>query len=177
MVWTIARKELTEMFRDGRFVAAAAIVLVLLLAAVGAGWKHYSDVHAQHSRAQQETREQWLDQGEKNPHSAAHYGVYAFKPKTHLSMIDTGVDPYTGVAVWLEAHYQNQFLHRPAQDATAESCTIRRASPPSIPGTSPTEPSSRMLGSGCGPGTTRGTGSHWTRPCSGSAQRSGPRSE
>lgn len=118
MISVIARKELIEMFRDGRFVSAAAVIMVLLLAALGAGWKHYADLHAQHAEAQEETWEQWLAQGEKNPHSAAHYGVYAFKPKTQLSMIDTGVDPYTGVAVWLEAHYQNEFLYRPAQDGT-----------------------------------------------------------
>jgi len=29
------------------------------------------------------------------------------------------VDPYTGTSVWLEAHRQNDFLLRPAQDATA----------------------------------------------------------
>jgi len=34
-------------------------------------------------------------------------------------MIDTGVDPYLGVAVWMEAHKQNEFKFRPAQDRTA----------------------------------------------------------
>jgi ABC-2 type transport system permease protein len=35
-----------------------------------------------------------------------------------LSLADRGVDAYTGVAVWLEAHRQNEFLYRPARDAT-----------------------------------------------------------
>jgi ABC-2 type transport system permease protein len=56
---------------------------------------------------------------EKNPHSAAHYGVYAFKPKSQLAIVDTGIDPYVGVATWLEAHKQNEFKYRPAQDRTA----------------------------------------------------------
>jgi ABC-2 type transport system permease protein len=34
-------------------------------------------------------------------------------------MIDTGIDPYVGVAAWLEAHKQNEFKYRPAQDRTA----------------------------------------------------------
>jgi ABC-2 type transport system permease protein len=34
-------------------------------------------------------------------------------------MVDTGVDPYLGVAAWLEAHKQNEFKYRPAQDRTA----------------------------------------------------------
>jgi ABC-2 type transport system permease protein len=39
-------------------------------------------------------------------------------PKSQLSMVDTGVDPYVGVAVYLEAHKQNEFKFRPAQDAS-----------------------------------------------------------
>jgi ABC-2 type transport system permease protein len=34
-------------------------------------------------------------------------------------MVDTGIDPYVGVAAWLEAHKQNEFAYRPAQDRTA----------------------------------------------------------
>ena len=117
MITTIARKEIKEMTRDGRFRGAAVIVLGLLIAAVGMGWRQYVDVERQHAAAQQETRQNWLTQGEKNPHSAAHYGVYAFKPKMALSLVDRGIDPYTGVAVWLEAHKQNDFKYRPAQDA------------------------------------------------------------
>jgi ABC-2 type transport system permease protein len=115
----IARKEFIEMTRDGRFRWAAAIVLSLLLAALAAGWKHYREVNAQHETARRITRDHWLTQTEKNPHSAAHYGIYAFKPKMLLSLAERGVDPYTGVTTWLEAHKQNEFKYRPAQDATA----------------------------------------------------------
>jgi ABC-2 type transport system permease protein len=68
--------------------------------------------------AQEATRRHWLTQGQKNPHSAAHYGIYAFKPKLPMAVLDTGTEPFTGVAVWLEAHKQNEFKYRPAQDAT-----------------------------------------------------------
>ena len=119
MIRTVAQKELIEMTRDGRFRCASGIVLALLLGAVVLGWQHYRDINAQQDLAQRATREQWLNQGVKNPHSAAHYGVYAFKPKMPLSLVDQGVDPYTGVAVWLEAHKQNEFKYRPAQDSTA----------------------------------------------------------
>jgi len=34
-------------------------------------------------------------------------------------MLDRGVDGFTGQSVWLEAHKQNEFKFRPAQDATA----------------------------------------------------------
>jgi ABC-2 type transport system permease protein len=119
MIKRIARKELLEMVRDGRFRVLAAAVLALSLLSLAVGWKHYADVARQHAAAQAATRAQWLGQTNKNPHSAAHYGVYAFKPKSPLSIVDTGVDPYVGVAVWLEAHKQNEFKYRPAADRTA----------------------------------------------------------
>lgn len=119
MTARIARKEMVEMVRDGRFLAAGAIVLALLAGALLLGWQHYREVKAQREAARKATREQWLNQGRKNPHSAAHYGVYAFKPKSPLSLVDHGTDAYTGVAAWLEAHKQNEFKYRPAQDATA----------------------------------------------------------
>jgi ABC-2 type transport system permease protein len=93
--------------------------MALLLGSLLLGWQHYRSVSSQHEAARRATRDQWLNQGSKNPHSAAHYGVYAFKPKTTLSFLDPGVDPWVGVAAWLEAHKQNEFRYRPAQDSTA----------------------------------------------------------
>lgn len=119
MIVKIARKEFTEMLRDGRFRWAAGIIFALLLAAILMGGKHYRDVKRQHDLAQAETRDQWIKQPAKNPHSAAHYGIYAFKPKMLPAMLDRGVDPFVGQSVWLEAHKQNEFKFRPAQDATA----------------------------------------------------------
>lgn len=119
MILRIARRELLELYRDGRFRAAAAAVLLLLAAALAAGWHATRELRAQHAAATELTREHWLNQGPKNPHSAAHYGIYAFKPKPVLALVDEGVDPYVGVAVYLEAHRQNEFSDRPAADATS----------------------------------------------------------
>jgi hypothetical protein len=44
MISTIARKEITEMVRGGRFRWAAAIVFGLLAAALLLGWQHYRDL-------------------------------------------------------------------------------------------------------------------------------------
>ncbi len=117
MILHIAKKEMLEMRQDGRFQIAAAIVMTLLCVSLGIGWQQYVSINRQHEQARAETRDQWLTQGKKNPHSAAHYGVYAFKPKSPLSLVDRGTDNYTGVAVWLEAHKQNEFKYKPARDA------------------------------------------------------------
>lgn len=112
----IARKEFIEMLRDGRFRVTAAIVFALLLVSLVTGWKYYVETEKNQSEANSATRRQWENQDEKNPHSAAHFGTYVFKQPSPLSYFDKGVDAYTGVGVWLEAHKQHPFLFRPAED-------------------------------------------------------------
>ena len=119
MTRQIARKEFTDMLRDGRFRWCSILVGALLLVSLGHGWVQAREAQQELAAAQATAREHWESQGEKNPHSAAHYGIYAFKPRLALSFVDEGIDPYTGTTVWLEAHRQNDFLLRPAQDATA----------------------------------------------------------
>lgn len=118
MIGTIARKEFCELLRDGRFRWSAAIVLALLTVAIFAGAHYQRDLVAQQNAAQSTEQSRWYKQPPKNPHSAAHYGLYAFKPRLAPAFIDPGVEPYTGVAVWIEAHKQNEMLFRPAEDAT-----------------------------------------------------------
>ncbi len=119
MITSIARKEFAEIVRDGRFKWTAAIMVLLLLTAMMAGYQKYTTaVRIQHA-AQDGTNKQWLDQGDKNPHSAAHYGNYAFKPAGPLSYFDNGISNYTGTAVFMEAHKQNFAIGRPASDQSA----------------------------------------------------------
>ena len=119
LVRIIARKELRECLRDGRFLVLAASVLFLLVASVATGWidTHQTRQAIESARAAETAT--WLGQGPKNPHSAAHFGHYAFKPRPPLSALDRGVDAYVGNAIWLEAHWQDPFSLRPAEDRTA----------------------------------------------------------
>lgn len=119
MITTIARKEFTELVRDGRFRWTALVVFSFLLVSLGLGWKNYSAVKRDKEAAQADSRKTWENQGERNPHSAAHFGVYAYKPKMPLSLIDSGLDNFSGNSIWVEAHYQNPARNRPIEDATA----------------------------------------------------------
>jgi ABC-2 type transport system permease protein len=121
MVGVIARKEFTEIIRDGRFKWTAIIMIMLLLTALATGWQKYTAYSEMQAAAQGETNHQWLKQGDKNPHSAAHYGNYAFKQAGPLSFFDNGIEPYTGNLLFMEAHKQNLAISRPANDSSAIS--------------------------------------------------------
>jgi ABC-2 type transport system permease protein len=119
MIATIALKEFRDAWRDGRFRVAAVLVLGLLAVSLILAWQQVERIQAERAEAAGVERHNWLDQGEKNSHSAAHYGLYVFKPMAPLAVFDRGLEPFVGTSVFLEAHRQNAATGLPAQDATA----------------------------------------------------------
>jgi ABC-2 type transport system permease protein len=111
-------KETKELFREGRVRISLIIVLLLLGVAVWISARQYHTVNEQYITAKTTERSVWDDQGEKNPHSAAHYGTYAFKPKYPLALVDQGVDKYVGTSIFLEAHNRNDAQFSAAADQT-----------------------------------------------------------
>jgi ABC-2 type transport system permease protein len=119
MIFAIARKEFQDACRDGRFRWAVVLLIILLGIAFLLAGQQIRRATTERASATALERENWLNQGEKNSHSAGHYGVYVFKPLTPLAMFDRGLEPFVGTTVYLEAHRQNQAAFLPAQDATA----------------------------------------------------------
>lgn len=119
MLASVFRHEFRSLLHDARLHWSAFLVLSLFVLALFTGWNHYQHTNQIYTQAQEQTYRQWLDQGEKNPHSAAHYGLYAYKPVPLLAIFDRGMDDYLGNAVWLEAHNQNEVKLRPVQDTGA----------------------------------------------------------
>jgi ABC-2 type transport system permease protein len=111
MVFHIAKKELTDTWRDKRFRWVSLLLIVLLVVSGMVSCNYYQSIQAEHEEARVAARGQWEGQAAKNPHSAAHFGTHAFKPVQPLSMIDNGLDKYLGISVFLEAHRQNQAQH------------------------------------------------------------------
>jgi ABC-2 type transport system permease protein len=112
-------KELKELTRDGRFKIAIVISLILLIVATITGINQYQKNNQQYLESAETERKVWETQGEKNPHSAAHYGTYAFKPKFALSLFDYGVTKYTGNSIFLEAHNRHEASFSEATDQTS----------------------------------------------------------
>ncbi|MBR9855496.1 MAG: DUF3526 domain-containing protein [Algicola sp.] len=111
-------KELKELFRDGRIRISSIIVLILLGMAVWISGNQYQKAKANFESFTVSERTVWEDQGEKNPHSAAHYGTYAFKPEYPLGLLDKGIDKYTGTSIFIEAHKRNEAQYSPIADQT-----------------------------------------------------------
>ncbi len=119
MIYTIAKQEFQSSFREGRFRTAALFLIVVFLLAILGAYDYYTSMKKQHIEATATARSQWENQKDKNPHSAAHYGTYVFKPIYPLSYFDRGVDAYTGNTLFLEAHRSHQSKFKAAEDQGA----------------------------------------------------------
>jgi len=110
------KKEWLESKREGRTLWLSNIVLLLIGCALLSSWHSYEQTQTQKKQVIESERERWLNQGEKGPHSAAHYGVYIIKPDTALSVLDPGLSDYQGSVLRLEAHKKSDTLFRSIQD-------------------------------------------------------------
>lgn len=117
MIRTIIQKEWTEYKEDSRVKWMTILLYALYAIALFTGISYYTSVSKNSAAAQEESYNQWLRQGKKNPHGAAHYGFYAYKPLSPMAILDKGMESYLGQAVWLEAHNQNEVKEREATDA------------------------------------------------------------
>ncbi|MGD1842916.1 MAG: ABC transporter permease [Thermonemataceae bacterium] len=116
MLSAIIKKELLNALRDVRFQVSGILLVGLMIASIVMGKQAQQRIQQEREAAQKEMYESWLNQGNKHPHSAAHYGHFAFKPKPVLSFLDAGLDNFTGVSIFLEAHKQNEVLFSGAQE-------------------------------------------------------------
>jgi ABC-2 type transport system permease protein len=116
MITAIIGREFTEWARDGRLRWLVGGCVMLLLAMALLGWQTtVSQVEARAAAGEQETAN-FLSQGAKNPHAAAHFGQYAFRPILLPAAIDPGVSAWMGSMIWMEAHRRNLAEFRPAED-------------------------------------------------------------
>jgi ABC-2 type transport system permease protein len=112
----IARKDATELRRDRRLVGALVIVALLALAALGATYARMVDHERDRQAAARMEQTSWLTQGPRNPHSAAHFAQWAFRPMGAPALLDPGTNSYAGSAIWLEAHARNPAAARAVED-------------------------------------------------------------
>ncbi|MGS2762633.1 ABC transporter permease [Sinomicrobium sp. M5D2P9] len=94
-------------FKNKAVFILTLIIGVLLAYAVFSGWENFKTQKEIRTKYQEEARQDWLDNPDKHPHRMAHYGHFAFRPKTPLSVFDFGMESFLGSSIFLEAHVQN----------------------------------------------------------------------
>jgi ABC-2 type transport system permease protein len=107
MLITIIKKEFINLWREGRVKWFATVIALLLLITLVTSYRYSEQLRKEHDAAMRADREVWDNQSEKNPHGAAHFGFYLFKPVHPLSIVEPGIDRYTGATLFLEAHKRN----------------------------------------------------------------------
>jgi ABC-2 type transport system permease protein len=112
----IARYQLVYLHRSGRLWLAMAVLLLLLGGSLVVSLVRQQARAAEVAVAAEHERERWLSQGTKNPHLAAHWGLYAFRPRSLGGAVEPGVDAYVGSTIWIEAHKENAAQFREADE-------------------------------------------------------------
>lgn len=115
----ITEQQWRLLVRDRRLaVLGLALVLVLCTAAMTGAALHGAR-ETERLAAQVEEAQVWAMQGPANPHGAAHFGRYLFKPLSPLAVIDPGLLPQLGTSLRLEAHANNPARNRAIDGGTA----------------------------------------------------------
>jgi ABC-2 type transport system permease protein len=119
MLRILISKELRELRRTTNVTWLLAGLALLMGLAFYNGYTYYTTRGAFLRQSQQTTYEQFISQGDKNPHLGAHFGFYAYKPTADLALLDNGVEDYTGNSFYLEPHKRGEVKFREVSDATA----------------------------------------------------------
>ncbi|THU40253.1 DUF3526 domain-containing protein [Niastella caeni] len=106
-VQLIARHFVKTVFRSNVFIPVFTVWLALIIYAAVTGYTTYIRENKVRAAYQKKARESWEANPDKHPHRMAHFGSFAFRMKHPLSMFESGMESYTGNAVYLEAHKQN----------------------------------------------------------------------
>ncbi len=115
MVWSMLVKECRLQWRERRFQWSLVVLAALALPAVGLGLIHLRVAEAEVAAGSAAERTRWVQQGAKNPHSAAHYGLHVFRPVAPLRVWDQGITPFAGAVAFTEAHVKNDASYESAQ--------------------------------------------------------------
>ncbi|KKM62991.1 hypothetical protein LCGC14_1516060, partial [marine sediment metagenome] len=107
MVFSIARHELSELWRHKTLKVLLPLVVILTVLVAFSHWQQQQDFMAIQQQWQQTNDDAWEAQPDRHPHRAAHYGAMVFRQVSSLSFIDAGVNPFVGNVLFLEAHRQN----------------------------------------------------------------------
>ncbi|MEM1323143.1 MAG: DUF3526 domain-containing protein [Bacteroidota bacterium] len=120
-MWQIIKNEWSALRRNRALLGVSLGFLLVLLLSVVLGTQQTNEQAQRYESAKNELRQQWENIDSMNPHGAAHYGTYVFKPVNLLGSLDDGVSSVTGNVLRVEGHVQNEIVHSEASQMQAVS--------------------------------------------------------
>ena len=120
-MWQIIKNEWQYMGRTQLLLSISAGFILVLLSSILLGNYENAKQAKSSQEAKEHLRAQWESIDAMNPHSAAHYGTYVFKPVNLMSSLDDGVSSVTGNVLRVEGHVQNEMVHSEASQMQAVS--------------------------------------------------------
>lgn len=116
---SVAKDEWRYWFRSKLALSVLVIGLVLTLSSVVVTASNMMELSHDRHALQNSAEETFLDQPDRHPHRMVHYGHYAFRVPSPLSVLDPGVDAFTGNSIFLEGHRQNSAMFADQRQGTA----------------------------------------------------------
>ena len=117
----IILNEWKMLVRNRVFIYLTIFFVLSLSLVVWMGIIQNSTQQEYRTKAQKHVRKQWDNLEAMNPHRAAHYGAYAFKPNNLLNSMDGGINDITGNVIQLEGHVQNEIVYSEASQSLSIS--------------------------------------------------------
>ncbi|MCW8876053.1 MAG: DUF3526 domain-containing protein [Kangiellaceae bacterium] len=117
-IWCVAKDELRYWSRSKLALSILTIGIVLTLSSVVVTAFKMHELSEVRQAMQNTSEEAFMEQPDRHPHRMVHYGHYAFRVPSPLSMLDPGVDAYTGNSIFLEGHRQNSAMFADQKQST-----------------------------------------------------------
>ena len=109
------------LLRNRAIMYITTVFVLSLIAIVWIGIFQNNNQNDIQLSAQKHIRNQWDNLKPMNPHRAAHYGSYVFKPVSVLNSLDDGISGMTGNVLKLEGHIQNEIVYSEASQSISIS--------------------------------------------------------
>lgn len=106
-ILTIAKDEWRYWYRSKLAITMVILSLILVVASVILTSLNLAQQTHERNHLQNKAEDAFISQPDRHPHRMVHYGHYVFRTPSPLSMIDPGIDSYTGTSLFLEGHKQN----------------------------------------------------------------------
>ncbi|WP_158972706.1 DUF3526 domain-containing protein [Paraglaciecola sp. L3A3] len=117
-IWCVAKDEWRYWFRSKLAISVLIIGVLLTFSSVVVTAFKMHELSHDRQAMQHSSEETFMQQPDKHPHRMVHYGHYAFRTPSPLSMLDPGVDAYTGNSIFLEGHRQNSAMFAEQKQGT-----------------------------------------------------------